>query len=311
MAKRAVVVGVNDYSVWDPTGGSDLSYCVSDAQSMYHLLIDAFGFDAKQVFYYTDANATRSNILKALNYITAQGAAGDVSCFFFAGHGTQIRADSSKADCDSYYEAIMPFSGDCILDYDLGQIADALEPSYVNFSIILDSCHSGGMHKTDELQKCRSPIFSSELINVIVKYLKTLIPCGICLPEANLDALKNNVSNVKDSGKGVIDLDPDPDKTLIKQSKSTLISACKYSEVANEHGGFGHGFLTQAFLDLVNQSNFLITYDDLLSELRAKVEKYVKDKLKPTEPWISQTPQLRGQMNRMEENFLAGWTQSK
>ena len=307
MVKRAVVVGINDYCVLDPSGWSDLSYCVSDAQSMYHLLIDAFGFDPKQVFYYTDAKATRDNILKAVNFITSKGEAGDVACFYFAGHGARIRADVSKANCDTYYETIIPFSGDWISDWDLRRIAEALEHSYVNFTVILDSCHSGGMHKTDELQKCRSPIFTGELIKAIVEYLTTLIPCGICLPKGS-DELKNNVSKVKDSGKGPIDLDEDPDKTLVKLCKSTLISACKFSEAANEHGSFGHGLLTKSLLDLVNQSNFEITYHDLLDDVRAKVQKYVKDKLISG---TAQTPQLRGQKNRMEENFLAGWTQSK
>ena len=46
MTKRAVVVGINDYTGIDPTGNNNLSCCVADASSSTDLLQQAFGFDA-------------------------------------------------------------------------------------------------------------------------------------------------------------------------------------------------------------------------------------------------------------------------
>ena len=45
MTKRAIVVGINDYAGIDPTGETNLSSCVADAQSISDLLIWCFGFD--------------------------------------------------------------------------------------------------------------------------------------------------------------------------------------------------------------------------------------------------------------------------
>ncbi|NER83048.1 MAG: caspase family protein [Leptolyngbya sp. SIO1D8] len=315
MVKRAVVVGVNDYSIQDPSGNSlsDLNCCVRDAQSTYHLLINAFGFDPSQVFYYTDRQASRDNILRSLRYITANGEAGDVACFYYSGHGARIPAKRGKADCDKYLEAIVPASGDWITDWELFRLAQDLEPSAVNFTVVLDSCHSGGLHETDQLQKCRSGLFSEELIEAMVTYMQTLVPCGVCLPPTS-DVLNHNVSQVtanSNSHNGMVDLDEDPDKTLIQQSKSTLISGCRFNEYSWEDGDTRHSLLTQSLLDLVNQSNFEINHHDLIDELRQRVAKKITTQIHPDYPNATQTPQLRGQMNRMEENFLAGWIDSR
>lgn len=292
MAKRAVVVGVNDYSV---QGFSNLYGCVADAQSMYHLLIDSFGFEPGQIFHYSNASATRSNILKALRYIVTQSEPGDVACFYFAGHGGRVRADKGKADCDRYYETIIPFAGDHISDFDLNRECDQLQPSVCNLTVILDSCHSGGMSALDSAIKCRTVPYSPELCDAMVRNMKTLVPCGILLPPASHGSLAGNVRNVR-SGNSHVDLDADPDKTLVAAARSTLIAACRYTEGAGENSK--HGFLTQAFLDLVDKCPFSINHQDLLDDLRTKVAALSGN---------GQNPQLLGQMNRMTEDFLNGW----
>ena len=62
MSKRAVVVGINDYSQLDPSGNSNLSCCVADAGSMTDLLISAFGFDSSESVKLTDQSASSANI---------------------------------------------------------------------------------------------------------------------------------------------------------------------------------------------------------------------------------------------------------
>ncbi len=303
MVKRAVVVGIDDYTVLDPTGNSNLNYCVRDAQAMYHLLTTVFvpGFEPSQVYYYANSTATRENILRALRYITSVGEAGDVACFFFAGHGARVQGADGV-----FYETIIPYSGDWISDWELYQIADSLLPSFVNFTIILDSCHSGGMiDLLPDNASVRTIQFLQELTDAMVQTMNTLIPCGICLPHDRVSAIRGNVSNVTVGANGMIDLDWDPDKTLIQFAKSTLIAACRFDELATEDGSFGHGLLTQSFTEIVNQSNFQMNYHDLLDELRTRVQQ------KAQALGVSQRPQIYGQQNRMEEDFLQGWTQSK
>ncbi|MGV8963283.1 MAG: caspase family protein [Candidatus Saccharimonadaceae bacterium] len=303
MAKRALTVGVNKYTILDPTGKSNLKACVNDAKSMYHLLKDSFDFD--EIYYLEDFKASRDNILTTLRHLIRISEAGDTIAFYFSGHGARIRADLSQADCDTYYEALVPASGAWITDRDLNSIADTLYPEAVNFTVITDACHSGGMNMADSALKCRTPIFAADLLLAIVQFLTTLIPCGICLEAAT--EISNNVHNVAEK-EGNIDLDPDPNKTLIAATKSTLISACHYNELSWENPALAHGFFTQAILDTVNKSNFVMSYHDFITVLQTNVADKINTYIHPTRPNIYQTPQLFGQRNRMGEDLLAGWT---
>jgi hypothetical protein len=90
----------------------------------------------------------------------------------------------------------------------------------------------------------------------------------------------------------------DDNKSLVPLSKSTVVAACRYDELDIETGG--HGALTQAFLDVVDASDFEISYQDLIDRLRAAVQAR----------GLTQTPTLLGQQNRADEGFLAGWSTS-
>jgi hypothetical protein len=69
-----------------------------------------------------------------------QSAAGDVACLFFAGHGGR-----GKSGDGAWYESICcADAGGDITDTELNALADSLSPSTVNFTLVLDSCHSGG-----------------------------------------------------------------------------------------------------------------------------------------------------------------------
>ncbi len=288
MVKRAVVVGVNDYSV---QGFNNLGGCVNDAQSVYHLLIDAFLFDPNQVWLYTDKKATSENIRRCINYILQIAEPGDVACFYFAGHG-----GLHPVAADTYYQTIIPYSGRFITDWDLFMAAEQLQQSVVNFTVILDSCHSGGMHEESESAGAvRGIRFANEMVQRIVQAMKNLMPFGVTAPVDQ--AYRGNVSNVRatSTGKGVL-ADEDPNKQFTTLAKSTLLAACRWDQTAGEKAG--HGYFTQAILDTVNASNFTIDHHAMHQKLLERTNKLSGN---------SQTVQLRGQANRMEEDFLLGW----
>ena len=296
MTKRAVIVGVNDYSV---QGYSNLRYCVADAASVYHLLRDAFLFEPQDMFYLTDANATSTRIRQAVRYVLSQSQTGDVACLYYSGHGGRT---AHPAQPTQMYETIIPFSGQHISDHELFAAADTLAPSTVNFTIILDSCHSGGMHdESERARRVRSPAFSPELIAQLIQ-CRTLFPCGICLPTASRQVLAGNITRVSARNAGVV-VEEDANRRLVAQAKSTLIAASAAAETAQEHEKVGHGLLTKALLDLVNQSNFLIDHIGLIGELTNRVAALMALHF----PGEKQSPQLRGQDNRMDEDFLLGW----
>ncbi|WP_127588329.1 caspase family protein [Paenibacillus koleovorans] len=289
MTKRAVVVGVNDYSV---QGFTNLRGCVRDAQAMYHLLVDAFLFDPSQVWLYTDNRATSSNIRQAIRYMLSISEPGDVACLYYAGHGGLHPVAGGGG---ASYQTIIPYSGTFITDWDLAMAAEALEPSRVNFTIILDSCHSGGMHEeTEHPGAIRSIRYATEFIQSLIATLKKVIPFGVTVPGPQ--AYSNNVTQVAQAGNGLLSMSEDPNQLFVQLAKSTLFAACRWNEYAGETPD--HGYFTQAFLDLVNQSNFTVTHRAFHQQLVDKVHQLAGP---------NQSPQLRGQQNRMDEDFLLGW----
>lgn len=302
MTKRAVVVGVNDYSV---QGISSLAMCVRDARCFYHLLVDAFGFEPANIYCYLDLAADSATIRQALRSCVARSEAGDTICFYYAGHGARLPHPTNTGE---FYETIIPAQGRWISDHELFLIADGLQPSHVNFTCVFDSCHSGGMSLEAQ---ARTPAIEQSLIQRIIAQMTTLIPCGLLLSPADRQECRDNVSNVRLEN-GRIDLDPDPDYTTIDQAKSTLIAGCRFDQLTYEGpaaSSVRNGVMTRSLVDLVNSSNFEIDHRSLVAELNRRVAAHLAS-LFPGETLV-QTPQLVGQDNRMEEMFLAGFTQSK
>jgi len=301
MTKRAVIVGIDNYRQADPTGGSDLSKCVNDARSMYTILKNSFGFS--KIYTYLDNTATKSKIINALRYLVSISEAGDTICFYYSGHGTRIRTNLANRDCDSYYEALYLGNGALISDREMSQIAAPLYPEAVNFTVILDSCHSGGMHPGDAVQKCLP--FNNELIQIMIENLKTIIPFGLCLGD-HIDALVGNVSNVRPNAMGGVDLDPDPDKTFLPAAKTTLLSGCRFNEFSYiGPNTYSRSIFTQCLYELIFQSNFEASHNFMIEKIRDSIQQKIRNGHFPAGE--RQTPQLYGQRNRMEGDFLKGY----
>ncbi len=302
MTKRAVVVGINDYSV---QRARSLAMCVRDARAFYHLLVDAFDFEPANILTYLDQAASSAAILQGLRSCVAQSQPGDVICFYYSGHGSRLPHPRNLGQA---YECIIPASGRWISDHELFLISDGLQPSFVNFTCIFDSCHSGGMSLEVE---AKSPPMQQSLIDVIVQHTHTLIPCGSLLSPSERLVCENNVSNLRLED-GRIDLDPGPNFTTVQSAKTTLISGCAPNELSYEgplDSDVKNGLMTRSLLDLVNQSSFKIDHRDLVDELGTRVLAHVQ-KLFPRKNYV-QTPQLVGQDNRMGQDFLAGFTDSR
>lgn len=304
MTKRAVIVGINDYSV---QGVNSLAMCVRDARAFYHLLIDAFDFEAENIACYLDLAADSAVILRALRYCVTQSQPGDVICFYYSGHGSRLPHPSRPGET---YEVIIPASGRWISDHELFLISDSLQPSFVNFTCIFDSCHSGGMSLEAE---ARTPPMEQTLVERIIQTMTALIPCGMLLSPADRIACQGNVSNVR-LEHGRIDLDPAPHFTTIQQAKTTLISGCRPDELSYEGpltSAVKNGLMTRAMLDLVNQSSFKIDHRSLVDELNRRVGAFVTQLFPAANPPIVQRPQLVGQDNRMGQDFLEGFNDSR
>jgi len=154
--KLALLVGVNAY----PTDGlfAPLKGCVNDVELQYHLLVHRFGFKPSDIVKLTDQQATRDGILTAFDeHLIKQARPGDVVVFHFSGHGSQVLdpdqdfpdgLNSTLVPVDSPLPAGFPRSGGAVNDitgHTIFLLGSAVPTE--NFTMVLDSCHSGGAQR--------------------------------------------------------------------------------------------------------------------------------------------------------------------
>jgi hypothetical protein len=148
---RALIVGIADYGRL----GQPLPGCINDMNEWRALLVGALGFAPDDVRLLSNDRATKPEIWRRLGWLLADARQGGRRVFVFAGHGARIRRrDSDTGDlADKLDEALVtypPPQGDVddylVYDDDLAAIADksGAGPS-CRITLILDSCHSGGM----------------------------------------------------------------------------------------------------------------------------------------------------------------------
>ncbi|KAF5207444.1 Metacaspase-9 [Thalictrum thalictroides] len=145
--RMAILVGCNY-----PNTPNELHGCINDVLSMRDMLVNHFGFDLNHIEFLIDAPGslvmpTGANIKKALNGMIDQAEPGDVLFFHYSGHGTRIPTNHGfKHD-----EAIVPCDLNLITDVDFRQLVNRL-PDKSSFTIISDSCHSGGLIDNEKEQ---------------------------------------------------------------------------------------------------------------------------------------------------------------
>ncbi len=92
----ALVIGIDQYKAWPR-----LQHAVRDARAIQETLQTQFGFRPENVTTLTDGDATRANILRALNGMARKGGDGklkrdDRVFVFFAGHGSTRKLPSGR-----------------------------------------------------------------------------------------------------------------------------------------------------------------------------------------------------------------------
>jgi peptidoglycan/xylan/chitin deacetylase (PgdA/CDA1 family)/uncharacterized caspase-like protein len=141
----AVVIGIDEYknSAW-PT----LRHAVNDASALKDALVSRFGYQPDHIVFLKNQEATRENILSALNgsRFKAAGAASmkksDNLLVFFAGHGSTRKLSSGR---DLGYiipvDATQDVATDAIPMSELQNISESVVANHAMF--IMDACYSG------------------------------------------------------------------------------------------------------------------------------------------------------------------------
>lgn len=153
--KVALLVGINKY----PSGISTLRGCLSDVEMQKQLLIHRYGFNPKDILTVSDDSAikpTRKNILQAFeDQLIGKAKPGDVALFHYSGHGSRV-TDSRPIPLPNFPEnklngTLLAYDSrstdrsggvDDIMGKTLFLLSQAVQTD--NFTMVLDSCHSGG-----------------------------------------------------------------------------------------------------------------------------------------------------------------------
>lgn len=154
--KRAVLVGINDYSASRIIGphrpavpGRDwpaLAGAAEDATAFGDMLALLYGFDRRDIVPLLDQRATRGAILDAIHrQLVAPAQKGDTLFFYFAGHGSQV-ANSLSDEPDKLDETLVPadsmIGARDIRDKELRALFNEILDRGAKLTIVIDSCHS-------------------------------------------------------------------------------------------------------------------------------------------------------------------------
>lgn len=171
--RRALLVGINIYqpdgatpgpavgekgeekaiSVANKSAGrgswSNLDAAINDLEEMTELLMARYGFQRANIRVLKNSEATRNKILAELQeHLIDAAAPGDVSVFFYAGHGSQVK-NSKSTEEDKMDETIVPsdsYRNVCdIRDKELARLFHKALDKGIVLTGIFDSCHSGSI----------------------------------------------------------------------------------------------------------------------------------------------------------------------
>ncbi|KAG2689854.1 hypothetical protein I3843_09G157100 [Carya illinoinensis] len=160
--RLAVLVGCNYANT-----PHELFGCINDVLAMRDVLVERFGFDQGHIELLTDAAGslvipTGANIKKALDRMVNQAESGDVLFFHYSGHGTRIPS-TRPGHPFRKDEAIVPSDFNLITDVDFRHIVNRLAKE-ASFTILSDSCHSGGLIHNEREQIGSSSVANNTIL---------------------------------------------------------------------------------------------------------------------------------------------------
>lgn len=216
---RALIVALNNY----PDPRNALPSCINDAEAIERLLRQAFGFtEFKRAF---DADATLDNVARGFDWLFDKVGPDDRRVFYFSGHGYYVKTGDDVDEVICLYDKFL---------FDNFITARAKDIPAGVFTLISDSCHSGGLDK--------GPLFNGSAdAGGITKFLKVAPPGSpdkAFLTESDLrqvryrpfGATRRSLAAV---GKAFGSLSKDIDEAGQLELNGILMAACLASETAS------------------------------------------------------------------------------
>jgi hypothetical protein len=144
--QRALLIGINDY----PEEADRLEGCVNDVFLMSSVLQEC-GFPPESIRVCLDGRATAEGIRERMRWLLDDPRPRDERLLYYSGHGATIPEYGENFEPDHKVECLVPWDFDwsserAIVDDHIFQLYSQL-PYDTRFAMILDCCHSGGMHR--------------------------------------------------------------------------------------------------------------------------------------------------------------------
>jgi len=283
MAKKALLVGVNDYAPIG-AGGPDLRGCVNDVKDMANTLnvLGIVPAAPANMRILTDARATRASILSGLAWLVTGAKKGDTLVFYYSGHGTQV-ADVGRDEIDKKDEAICPHdyaSAGVIKDDDFRSIFSRL-PAGANLDVFLDSCFSGT--GTRELGALAAAAAENQLT---YRYIEPPVDYGFFL-DSDPTIPVRGILKPSAGEKQVV---------VVAGLNHVLWSGCRDNQTSAEAsmGGVVRGIFTYAFCKVVRGAGTVVTR----KQVDSRVSAYVRSL------GYAQVPQLEGTATSIGEKVF-------
>jgi metacaspase-1 len=276
MAKRALLIGINKYQI----AGADLRGCVNDVKDLSAALVEFYDFKKQDVTQLLDGAATQKAMKDGIKTLLRGAKKGDVLVLHYSGHGSNVPDDAKNRDeADGRDEILCPTDlnwDDPLRDDWLRTTFDSL-PAGVNFTIVMDCCHSGTNTRAIEPPD----------VKVKQRYLPS--PWGLAAAESGRSLPKKVTGGLRRSGRS-----SRKTKDIVNaELPEVLITGCRDTQTSADafiNGRF-NGALTFALVDAIRKGKGRLTYRQLHDRATAvlKARKF------------EQVPQLEGQTSRFDQ----------
>ena len=277
MTKRALLIGINRYRI----PGADLRGCVNDVVNMQSVLTSLYGFAKKDITTLVDYDATKKNMQAAIKALVASGKKGDVLLLHYSGHGANV-PDANGDEADRRDEILCPTDLDWkapLTDDWLRATLDKLRAG-VNFTVVMDCCHSGSNTRALLPPDAKSmPRYLPNPWDIMAEESGRKLRGKVAVGMRSATAAKRKRSDI-----------------AIVEIPEVLVTGCRDTQTSADAsiGGTFNGALTYHLVAALKAAKGKTTYRKLHADVLARLAKSKFD----------QVPQLEGSKANLDRGFL-------
>jgi hypothetical protein len=133
--RTALIIGVGEYGYAGAPPLDGVKYDMFSAQK----IANAMGIDDKNIKYLKNSEATKENIIKALNALGESTTEGSKAFVYFSGHGTRQQVE------ESCVEGLLTYEGQTISNQEFAKATQKLVKNADKLVTMIDACHAGGV----------------------------------------------------------------------------------------------------------------------------------------------------------------------